>query len=35
MSLKALKIKAFIASTKPFKKADELGLYLEVFPTGS
>ena len=35
MSLKALEVKAFIASAKPYKKADELGLYLEVFPNGS
>ncbi len=35
MSLKALEVKAFLPAEKVYKKADELGLYLEVFPNGS
>ena len=35
MSLKTLEVKAFLPLAKPYKKADELGLYLEVFPNGS
>ena len=35
MSLKALEVKAFLPAERVYKKADELGLYLEVFPNGS
>ena len=35
MSLKALEVKAFLPAIRAYKKADELGLYLEVFPNGS
>lgn len=35
MTLNALQIRGFSASDGPYKKADERGLYLEVFPTGS
>ncbi len=35
MSLKALELRAFSPRAKAYKKADELGLYLEVFPNGS
>ncbi len=35
MSLKALEISAFRAKDAPYRKADEKGLYLEIFPNGS
>jgi integrase len=35
MSLKAAQISAFPALDTPYKKADEKGLYLEIFPNGS
>ena len=35
MPLKEAEIRAFGAMTKPVKKADGAGLYLEVFPNGS
>ena len=35
MTLNALQIRGFSGSDGPYKKADERGLYLEVFPSGS
>jgi integrase len=35
MTLKATEISAFRAKDAPYRKADEKGLYLEVFPNGS
>ena len=35
MSLKAAQIRAFLGVDTPYKKADERGLYLEIFPNGS
>jgi len=35
MTLNALQIRGFPASDKPYRKTDERGLYLEVFPNGS
>lgn len=34
MSLAALQIRAFSPGAAAYKRADELGLYLEVFPNG-
>ena len=35
MTLNALQLRGFSGSDGPYKKADERGLYLEVFPSGS
>lgn len=35
MTLTALQIRAFSGADAPYKKTDERGLYLEVFPNGS
>lgn len=35
MALKDVEIRALRAGDKPFRKADEKGLYLEIFPNGS
>lgn len=35
MALKDTQIKAFKPAGKPFRRADEKGLYIEVFPNGS
>ncbi len=34
MRLNALQIRSFQPETTPYKKTDERGLYLEVFPNG-
>ncbi len=35
MTLNALQIRGFSGGVSPYKKTDERGLYLEVFPNGS